>query len=183
MRGSALEALVRRSAKRQEVSGLHLTQSGPRFIPGRAIGPRGEVAGRVIGAGALDFSGDLNGRAVTFDAKSTESRTRFDLRLIKSHQATIVQRAHARGVVAFFLIEMDSKGTPKYFALTWPDLAEPWQRFQQQAAGYVAADKAASSIPVAQLERGVEVIMVRGNLDLVRAIREVMARGVSPAVS
>lgn len=185
MRGSALEALIRRSAKRQEGQGLHLTQVGARFIPGRALGPRGETTGRVIGVGGLDFAGDLLGRAVTFDAKSTESRTRFDLRLIKPHQAVIVKHAHARGAVAFFLVELGARSpAPTYYALAWPLLRPWWDRFAMADAGYLAQDKAPASIPAEVLAReGVTVPVLRGGgLDLVATIQELQGRLSAPAI-
>lgn len=186
MRGSALEALIRRSAKRQEGLGLHLTQTGARFIPGRALGPRGETSGRVVGAGGLDFAGDLQGRAVTFDAKSTENRARFDLRLIKPHQAVIVKNAHARGAVAFFLVELGARSpAPAYYALAWPVLRPWWERFAMADAGFIAQDKAPVSIPVDVLAReAVTVPVLRGGaLDLVSAIQELQGPGVPSAGS
>jgi penicillin-binding protein-related factor A (putative recombinase) len=170
-RGTGLEILIARSAKRQEDQGLHLQRAGVRFIPGGAIGPRGLTAGRVCSAGGPDFQGDYQARAVLIEAKASASASRFELKNIREHQAVILKRAHARGCLAFFLVEL-AAGTPapRYFALTWPVLAPWWEAYAHDRAGY--GPKAPSSIPVAVLEReALQVRRDRHGLQLVEALQ------------
>lgn len=173
MKGGVLEQLIARSAARQREQGLWLLQTSPRFIPAGVIGPRGETSGRVIGAGGLDFHGDWNGRAVMLDAKSTESRTRFDLRLIKPHQAVLVKNAHARGALAGFLVELGARSpAAEYYLLTWPLLAPWWAAYQQAEAGLTTT--VAASIPAHVLSSAVRVRRERGQLDLAGALAQLM---------
>lgn len=160
--GKALEALVRHSADRQAKLGINLKQTSPRFVGG--IGPDGQAQGRVVGKGTLDFVGDLLGRSVQFDAKSTKARSSFKLSLIKRHQATIVRNAHERGAIAFFLIEFSTlEGGPRYYALTWPVLQPFWDK---------ADFGGVQSIPREIIQRGCVEIPRKGKtLDLVGAIR------------
>ena len=126
--GSTFEALVRKSADKQAPQGLHLIQTSPRFVG--SVGPRGEAIGRIVGQGALDFIGDFRGLFVTFDAKSTQSRSSFALDLIKQHQAVIVKNTHDRGGIAFFLVEFSTLAPARYFALSWPTLKPWWDRME-----------------------------------------------------
>ncbi|TKI34389.1 Holliday junction resolvase RecU [Bacillus mycoides] len=45
------------------------------------------------------------GRAIAFEAKSTENPTRFDLKNIAQHQLDYLEKAEKRGAICFFLIE------------------------------------------------------------------------------
>ena len=54
----------------------------------------------------VDFSGIGYNRPVAFDVKSTRSRTRFDLSLVKEHQYYYLRRFHQQGGVAFILLHM-----------------------------------------------------------------------------
>lgn len=167
--GSELESLIRQSAKKQAPEGLHLIQTSPRFI-GAITGPCGEARGRVVSLGALDFIGDYKGAFVTFDAKSTESKTSFRLSLIKQHQAVIVKKAHERGAIGFFLVEFSKLEPARYYALTWPFLREYWNR--QDFGG-------PQSIPLKAIqEQCHEIVRDRKTLHLVKII-ETLTRNVT----
>lgn len=131
--GDSLEALVRRSADIFTSEGLRLKQTGATFRG--KIGPRGQAQGRIVAKGDLDFVGDYRGRAVSFDAKSTKVPTSFPLSNLKRHQVTICKNAHARGALAFFLVEFSKHEVPSYFALTWPELKSFWNRYDAIAPG------------------------------------------------
>lgn len=177
MRGSALEAIVRRSADKAKDAGLWLVQTGPRFA-GKVTGPAGEAQGRLVAAGALDFIGDLHGRAVTFDAKSCAIKTAFPLKDIRPHQAVIVKRAHRRGAVSFFLVEFSAlAGGPRYFALTWPVLEPYWRPFYHSGS----AD-GSSSIPLRVFEAECLEVGCKGKtLDLAGAIEALAAEVTQPS--
>lgn len=164
MRGSALETLARKSVERQADQGLHLIQTGPRFV-GR-VGSKGEASGRLVALGALDFIGDYRGRFVTFDAKSCANATSFPLADLRRHQVVIVKRTVARGGLAFFLLEFTA-GSPSYWALTWDVLRPYWN--EADAGGRQSIPRAAIEGQCLRIQR------TRSGLDLVGVIEQLQA--------
>lgn len=163
--GAKLEEMIRYSVQKVKSEGLNLIQTGPRFVG--SIGDGGQAIGRIVSLGALDFIGDYRGSFVTFDAKSTESKTSFKLDLIKMHQAVIVKRAYERGALGFFLVEFSKLEPCRYYALTWPVLKPYWDR--QDFGGPM-------SIPLKVIqEQCLEIVRDRKTLHLVEAI-EVLIR-------
>lgn len=148
------EDLVKASAKAQRALGLDLKKTAPHV----------NAFGHVQGGGQLDFEGDLRGRAVKFDAKSCAG-TCFPVANIQEHQRERVRKAHERGAIAFFLVEMrEAPGGPRYFALTWPAM-QP----------YLEPDAPRKSVTLAGFAaRCVEVRRVGGELDLVAAVEAVV---------
>jgi recombination protein U len=53
----------------------------------------------------VDYDGVFKGRAIAFEAKSTENLTRFDLKNIAQHQLDYLEKAEKMGAICFFLIE------------------------------------------------------------------------------
>ncbi|EJP99414.1 recombination protein U [Bacillus cereus VD142] len=53
----------------------------------------------------VDYDGVYKGRAIAFEAKSTQSLTRFDLSNIAQHQLDYLEKAEKMGAICFFLIE------------------------------------------------------------------------------
>lgn len=53
----------------------------------------------------VDYDGVYKGRAVTFEAKSTENTNRFDLKNIAQHQLDYLEEAEKMGAICFFLME------------------------------------------------------------------------------
>ena len=166
--GSTFEQLVKRSIKAQADQGLRLPQRSPRVTG--AVGPGGTIRGKVTGIDSLDFEGDFNGTAVYLDAKSTKNTSSFPLANIEQHQVVIVKNAHARGCVAFFLIEFSADGDVR--ALTWPVL-KPWW----DAKDYGGR----RSIPRSVITREclqVQTVVRSHNLDLVGLIALLQAQAV-----
>jgi len=64
-----------------------------------------------VKASGVDFDGVLEGgRAVMFEAKSTDSATRFDLKLISDEQLALMQRRARMGAVCFVYVRATSIG-------------------------------------------------------------------------
>lgn len=59
----------------------------------------------------VDYDGVYRGKAVAFEAKSTQSDTRFDLSNIAQHQLDYLEKADKMGAVCFFLIEFSKDQT------------------------------------------------------------------------
>lgn len=113
--GRRLEERIEKSAKALAAQGLKLKHHRPH-------NPRGT---KIWLPAPVDFTGDLGGRAVAFDAKSADGTTLAISDLQKrQHQIDEIRASHARGAVAFYLVELRGAG-PRYFALTWPVL-EPF---------------------------------------------------------
>ncbi len=53
----------------------------------------------------MDYDGVYKGRAIAFEAKSTENAKRFDLKNITQHQLDYLEKAEKMGAICFFLIE------------------------------------------------------------------------------
>lgn len=53
----------------------------------------------------VDYDGVYKGRAIVFEAGSTENSTRFDLKNIAQHQLDYLEKAEKMGAIRFFLIE------------------------------------------------------------------------------
>ncbi len=53
----------------------------------------------------VDYDGVYKGRAITFEANSTESTTRFDLKNIAQRQLDYLEKAEKMGTICFCLIE------------------------------------------------------------------------------
>lgn len=53
----------------------------------------------------VDYDGVYKGRAIAFEAKSTENPGRFDLKNIAQHQLDYLEKAEKMGAICFFLIE------------------------------------------------------------------------------
>ncbi|MFJ8457295.1 Holliday junction resolvase RecU [Bacillus paramycoides] len=52
----------------------------------------------------VDYDGVYKGRAIAFEAKSTEDPGRFDLKNIAQHQLDYLEKAEKMGAICFFLI-------------------------------------------------------------------------------
>lgn len=53
----------------------------------------------------VDFMGVYGGRAIAFDAKSTENKTRFPFANVEQHQINFMKKWQNNGGIAFFIIE------------------------------------------------------------------------------
>ncbi|MFB6730606.1 Holliday junction resolvase RecU [Bacillus mobilis] len=104
-RGMAFEKLINLSNEMYQREGVALINK--RATPVKVLKSTG---GRVLSGfyeakSTVDYDGVYKGRAVAFEAKSTQSLTRFDLSNIAQHQLDYLEKAEKMGAVCFFLIE------------------------------------------------------------------------------
>ncbi|MGX5441513.1 Holliday junction resolvase RecU [Bacillus thuringiensis] len=104
-RGMAFEKLINLSNEMYQREGVALINK--RATPVKVLKSAG---GRVLNGfyeakSTVDYDGVYKGRAVAFEAKSTEKDTRFDLKNIAQHQLDYLEKAEKMGAICFFLIE------------------------------------------------------------------------------
>lgn len=63
------------------------------------------VSAYAKGKSTVDFIGISHGRAIAFEAKTTQLTTRFNLDMVKEHQVQYLKQFREQGGIAFFLIE------------------------------------------------------------------------------
>ncbi|MDR4987182.1 Holliday junction resolvase RecU [Bacillus cereus] len=110
-RGMAFEKLINLSNEMYQREGVALINKRP--TPVKVLKSAG---GRVLNGfyeskSTVDYDGVYKGRAVAFEAKSTQSLTRFDLSNIAQHQLDYLEKAEKMGAVCFFLIEFSKDQT------------------------------------------------------------------------
>ncbi|SCN40883.1 Holliday junction resolvase RecU [Bacillus cereus] len=110
-RGMAFEKLINLSNEMYQREGVALINK--RATPVKVLKSTG---GRVLNGfyeakSTVDYDGVYKGRAVAFEAKSTQSLTRFDLSNIAQHQLDYLEKAEKMGAVCFFLIEFSKDQT------------------------------------------------------------------------
>ncbi|EEL37203.1 Recombination protein U (Penicillin-binding protein-related factor A) [Bacillus cereus Rock3-29] len=110
-RGMAFEKLINLSNEMYQREGVALINK--RATPVKVLKSTG---GRVLNGfyeakSTVDYDGVYKGRAVAFEAKSTQSLTRFDLSNIAQHQLDYLEKAEKMGAICFFLIEFSKDQT------------------------------------------------------------------------
>ncbi|MGN4675184.1 Holliday junction resolvase RecU [Bacillus cereus group sp. MYBK225-1] len=110
-RGMAFEKLINLSNEMYQREGVALINK--RATPVKVLKSAG---GRVLNGfyeakSTVDYDGVYKGRAVAFEAKSTQSLTRFDLSNIAQHQLDYLEKAEEVGAICFFLIEFSKDQT------------------------------------------------------------------------
>ncbi|TBX83994.1 Holliday junction resolvase RecU [Bacillus cereus] len=110
-RGMAFEKLINLSNEMYQREGVALINK--RATPVKVLK---SVGGRVLNGfyeakSTVDYDGVYKGRAVAFEAKSTQSLTRFDLSNIAQHQLDYLEKAEKMGAICFFLIEFSKDQT------------------------------------------------------------------------
>ncbi|TKI94614.1 Holliday junction resolvase RecU [Bacillus wiedmannii] len=110
-RGMAFEKLINLSNEMYQREGVALINKRP--TPVKVLKSAG---GRVLNGfyeakSTVDYDGVYKGRAVVFEAKSTQSLTRFDLSNIAQHQLDYLEKAEKMGAICFFLIEFSKDQT------------------------------------------------------------------------
>ncbi|WP_242255057.1 Holliday junction resolvase RecU [Bacillus cereus group sp. BfR-BA-01379] len=110
-RGMHFEKLINLSNEMYQREGVALINK--RATPVKVLKSAG---GRVLNGfyeakSTVDYDGVYKGRAVAFEAKSTQSLTRFDLSNIAQHQLDYLEKAEKMGAVCFFLIEFSKDQT------------------------------------------------------------------------
>lgn len=110
-RGMAFEMLINLANEMYRRGGVALINKRP--TPVKVLKSKG---GRVLNGfyeakSTVDYDGVYKGRAVAFEAKSTQSLTRFDLSNIAQHQLDYLEKAEKMGAICFFLIEFSKDQT------------------------------------------------------------------------
>ncbi len=110
-RGMAFEKLINLSNEMYQREGVALINK--RATPVKVLKSTG---GRVLNGfyeakSTVDYDGVYKGRAVAFEAKSTQSLTRFDLSNIAQHQLDYLEKAEKMEAICFFLIEFSKDQT------------------------------------------------------------------------
>ncbi|TXR62109.1 Holliday junction resolvase RecU [Bacillus sp. AY18-3] len=103
-RGMAFEKLINLSNEMYQREGVALINK--RATPVKVLKM---VYGRVKDGyyeskSTVDYDGVYKGRAVAFEAKSTNKINRFDLKNIAQHQLDYLEKAENMGAICFFLI-------------------------------------------------------------------------------
>ncbi|MEH7536400.1 Holliday junction resolvase RecU [Bacillus toyonensis] len=104
-RGMAFEMLINLANEMYRRGQVALINKRP--TPVKVLKSKG---GRVLNGfyeakSTVDYDGVYKGRAIAFEAKSTEKDTRFDLKNIAQHQLDYLEKAERMGAICFFLIE------------------------------------------------------------------------------
>ncbi|OTY15459.1 Holliday junction resolvase RecU [Bacillus mycoides] len=104
-RGMHFEKVINLANEMYQRGGVALINKRP--TPMKVLKSKG---GRVLNGfyeakSTVDYDGVYKGRAIAFEAKSTENATRFDLKNIAQHQLDYLEKAEKMGAICFFLIE------------------------------------------------------------------------------
>ncbi|MBD5797768.1 recombinase RecU [Bacillus pseudomycoides] len=110
-RGMAFEMLINLSNEMYQREGVALINKRPTPVKVLKSNNGRVVNGFYESKSTVDYDGVYKGRAVAFEAKSTESLTRFDLKNIAQHQLDYLEKAEKMGAVCFFLIEFSKDKT------------------------------------------------------------------------
>ncbi|PFH75058.1 Holliday junction resolvase RecU [Bacillus nitratireducens] len=104
-RGMAFEKLINLANEMYQREGLALINKRP--TPVKVLESKGGCVlnGFYEAKSTVDYDGVYKGRAIAFEAKSTENPTRFDLKNIAQHQLDYLEKAERMGAICFFLIE------------------------------------------------------------------------------
>ncbi|HEK9103310.1 TPA: Holliday junction resolvase RecU [Bacillus pseudomycoides] len=110
-RGMHFEKLINLSNEMYQREGVALINKRPTPVKVLKV-----VYGRVKDGyyeskSTVDYDGVYKGRAIAFEAKSTNETTRFDLKNIAQHQLDYLEKAEKMGAVCFFLIEFSKDKT------------------------------------------------------------------------
>lgn len=103
-RGMAFEKLINLSNEMYQREGVALINKRPtpvkvlKMVYGRV------KDGHYESKSTVDYDGVYKGRAIAFEAKSTNEINRFDLKNIAQHQLDYLEKAEKMGAICFFLI-------------------------------------------------------------------------------
>lgn len=104
-RGQAFEQMLNLANKQYESNGVALIHKRP--TPVKVLKTRGNMITNAVydKKSTVDYDGTYKGHAIYFEAKSTQEKTRFDLKNIEHHQLEHLEKAEQNRAVCFFLIE------------------------------------------------------------------------------
>ncbi|KAB2328953.1 Holliday junction resolvase RecU [Cytobacillus depressus] len=94
------------------------------LLPNRYRGNKSIKVGYYEGKGFVDFFGVCQGRALAFEAKSTNIRTNFPLKNIKNEQVADLEFWHNLGGIAFVLVQFQKQ--KEVYLLPFQDLKKWW---------------------------------------------------------
>lgn len=75
--------------------------------------------------GFVDYFGVSHGRAIAFEAKTTNNRTAFALSNVKDHQVEVLKRWHDHGAASFVLVDFEKHD--EVYLLWYKQLEEWWE--------------------------------------------------------
>ncbi|KGE18475.1 Holliday junction resolvase RecU [Paenibacillus wynnii] len=104
-RGSGFEAVI--NYINQIYENRKLAVINKRSTPVKVTRSKGTkvLAGFYEAKSTVDYDGIYRGRAIFFEAKSTQELDRFDLKRVEDHQYEHLEKCHAVGAVCFVLVE------------------------------------------------------------------------------
>ncbi|MDR4328300.1 Holliday junction resolvase RecU [Bacillus pseudomycoides] len=110
-RGMHFEKLINLSNEMYQREGVALINKRPTPVKVLKSNNGRVVNGFYEAKSTVDYDGVYKGRALAFEAKSTQSLTRFDLSNIAQHQLDYLEKAEKMGAVCFFLVEFSKDQT------------------------------------------------------------------------
>lgn len=104
-RGAAFENLLNYTNESYENRDLAVINK--RSTPVKVTRSKGTkvLAGFFEAKSTVDYDGIYRGRAIFFDAKSTQELDRFDLKNVADHQYEHLEKCHKFGAMCFVLVE------------------------------------------------------------------------------
>ena len=102
-RGMAFEELVSWVNSTYEAKGIAAIEKIPTPVTVLRMEGSRIKDGFYAKKSSVDYTGTYRGRAVWFDAKSTELETSFPLKFVEEHQVERLIRHEANGAICFFL--------------------------------------------------------------------------------
>ncbi|EKN67857.1 Holliday junction resolvase RecU [Schinkia azotoformans] len=128
-RGKHFEKIVDLANEYYRIKGMAEINKEPTPIKALKV-----IAGRVRDGvyeekARVDYYGVYNGQHISFDAKSTNERTRFPLDNIKQHQMDYLKSIHEKGGQAFILLNWEK--FKEVYVIPYLKLAEYWQNAQE----------------------------------------------------
>ncbi|ARJ26005.1 Holliday junction resolvase RecU (plasmid) [Bacillus mycoides] len=105
-RGMAFELLLTNTCRMYKAASVGIFNKRPTPIKVVKTDNKGNITKSAWGSkSTVDYDGVYKGRAVYFEAKSTEKNTSFPLEYISRHQIDYLKDTQAQGAICFFLIE------------------------------------------------------------------------------
>ncbi|HDR7595220.1 TPA: Holliday junction resolvase RecU [Bacillus mycoides] len=131
-RGMAFEMLINLANEMYQRGGVALINKRP--TPVKVLKSKGSrvLNGFYEAKSTVDYDGVYKGRAIAFEAKSTNEINRFDLKNIAQHQLDYLEKAEKMGAICFFLIEFSKD---KSVFLVPQSVIQAYVRMSQQPKG------------------------------------------------
>jgi recombination protein U len=131
-RGMGFEALINLTNEIYNRRGLAVITKRP--TPMKVLGPakaRNQLVAVFEKPSTVDYTGVYRGRAIEFEAKSTQLKTAWPLKDIHEHQVDHLRKVDRHGGIAFVLVVFEKQNT--VYLLPFQHLWNAW--VQAQAGG------------------------------------------------